>query len=191
MTVGVTAREGNGSQAVKEQRPPWEREAIDDSSTAKSCAEKERSGSTAVRSHPAKLDNMIRGDRGGLASLTAAGVRGLGRAARREGSRSSLLSDGEQSRHGRAPAAGEVENHSTHSILWGAAAALTEEKDDLDDDMSVIVTNGEVSREEEKRTDVADRISELWSKLPLSKLKIVVGELFLRFLLQVVGDHNE
>ncbi|CAM9236456.1 unnamed protein product, partial [Sphacelaria rigidula] len=173
MTVGVTARKSDGSQAVKEQREFWGKETVDDSSAGKSCAENERSLSTAVPSYPVKPDNKARGDTGCQASPTAASV--SGRAARREGSRSSLLSGGEQLRHGRAPMVGEMANNNTLRVLWGVASALAEEKADLDDDdKPVIVTTDEMSREGEKGTDVVDRINDLWSKLPLSKLKIVV-----------------
>lgn len=187
MTVGVTAKKSDGSQAVKEQREFWGKETVDDSSAGKSCAENERSLSTAVPSYPVKPDNKARGDTGCQASPTAASV--SGRAARREGSRSSLLSDGEQLRHGRAPMVGETANNNTLRVLWGVASALAEEKADLDDDdKPVIVTTDEMSREGEKGTDVVDRINDLWSKLPLSKLKIVVGECFS---LQVSGGRNE
>lgn len=95
---------------------------------------------------------------------------GLTRESRREESYSSRRD--EHSREDAAPTLTDIANNRTSSMFWSTTSV--EEKREWEGEHG-IVKNNQVPPGGEKRTASA-RIGDLWYKLPLSKLKIVVGE---------------
>lgn len=186
MTVRVTATSSDRCQAWKQQRSIWEDGAFDDPSSGEGCVAIERKGGTAVSSHPVKVVNKERGDKDWPSSPTAARIKGIAGLSPRERLQSLQRSD-EPTWHDRSSTVGKMENKSKPSRRRIAAAAPAKENDVLDGEEPVVATSGEMPGEAEKRTKVADLIIDLWSKLPLSKLKIVVGEFLLRELSAVIA----
>ncbi|CAM9320276.1 unnamed protein product, partial [Sphacelaria rigidula] len=178
--VRETATNNDKRHALEEQRPSWEVGAFHDPSSVKTFVKSERDGGTAVPSHLVKPVSEERGNRGLPTSPTATRINGIvgvsprGGIVSPRGGMQSSQQHYEQPRHNRALAVGDMKNNSTRRRIRIAATAPTGENKDLDDGAPAIARHGKAPGEAGKRTSVTDRIIDLWSKLPLSKLKIVI-----------------
>lgn len=112
------------------------------------------------------------GGKGGKSDMPTVAMSsgGLSRKKHREELQSSQTDD-EDSREDKALVLAEM-NNSTFSIFWRTA---TDEEQHEWEGEHVIVKSNQALPGGEKRTTSA-RIGNVWSKLPFSKLKIVVGE---------------
>lgn len=184
VVVRVVATDSEDSRVWEGERAYWGG-SVDNRSCGKSCVDSERSGGTAVPSHHVQSVNEDRGSGGWPSSPTAARTNDITDSSRSGGVQSSQRND--QPRHSHAPTVREGESNSTPNRLRIAAAAPAERNGGLDEEPEM-ASNGEVPRKTRKRMKIAKRIFNLWSKLPLSKLKIVIGELFWRKVIEVVAN---